>query len=206
MRVQVFVAAEDPVSELGIAAQLRGHPDLTVVDPEAAGPDAVAVVVADEMSSEAERLIRSVQRSGHERIVLVVTRVDDAGLLAAIEAGAGAILRRSEATAARLDQAVLAATRGEGAMPPDLLGRLIDQLRGLQRNVLGPRNLTFRGLTDREIQVLRLVADGCDTREIARSLCYSERTVKNVIHDLTNRLHLRNRSHAVAYALREGLI
>jgi DNA-binding NarL/FixJ family response regulator len=61
-------------------------------------------------------------------------------------------------------------------------------------------------LTGREIAVLRLVADGLDTGEIAQTLSYSERTIKNVLHDITTRLHLRNRAHAVAYALREGLI
>lgn len=63
-----------------------------------------------------------------------------------------------------------------------------------------------RGLRDREIAVLRLVAEGMDTAEIARRLAYSERTVKNILHDVTTRLELRNRSHAVAYALREGFI
>jgi DNA-binding NarL/FixJ family response regulator len=91
-------------------------------------------------------------------------------------------------------------------VPPDLLGRLLDQVGTLQRGVLGPRGLTFNGLATREIEVLRLVADGCDTSEIADRLAYSERTVKNVLHDVTTRLQLRNRSHAVAYALRQGLI
>jgi DNA-binding NarL/FixJ family response regulator len=54
--------------------------------------------------------------------------------------------------------------------------------------------------------VLRLLADGCDTAEVGRRLFYSERTVKNIIHDVTSRLELRNRVHAVAYAIREGLI
>jgi DNA-binding NarL/FixJ family response regulator len=54
--------------------------------------------------------------------------------------------------------------------------------------------------------VLRLVADGLDTAEIATKLSYSQRTIKNILHDITSRLHLRNRSHAVAYALRHGLI
>jgi DNA-binding NarL/FixJ family response regulator len=56
------------------------------------------------------------------------------------------------------------------------------------------------------VEVLRLVADGLDTSEIARQLAYSERTVKNVLHDVTSRLQLRNRSQAVAYALRQGFI
>jgi DNA-binding NarL/FixJ family response regulator len=64
----------------------------------------------------------------------------------------------------------------------------------------------MRKLAPREIDVLRLVADGYDTGEIATKLAYSERTVKNVLHDVTTRLQLRNRSHAVAFALREGLI
>jgi DNA-binding NarL/FixJ family response regulator len=101
---------------------------------------------------------------------------------------------------------ITGAARGEGSVPPDLLGRLLDQVGTLQRGVLGPRGLTFNGLATREIEVLRLVADGCDTSEIADRLAYSERTVKNVLHDVTTRLQLRNRSHAVAYALRQGLI
>jgi DNA-binding CsgD family transcriptional regulator len=61
-------------------------------------------------------------------------------------------------------------------------------------------------LTDREIEVLRLLADGMDTGEVSRQLFYSERTVKNIIHNVTSRLDLRNRTHAVAYAIRQGLI
>jgi DNA-binding NarL/FixJ family response regulator len=91
-------------------------------------------------------------------------------------------------------------------VPSDLLARLLDQVGRLQRQVLAPRGLVFAGLNERETAVLRLVADGRDTAEIADELAYSERTVKNVLHDVTTRLQLRNRSHAVAYELREGLI
>ena len=58
----------------------------------------------------------------------------------------------------------------------------------------------------RELMALRLLADGCDTREIARHLCYSERTVKYIIGTVTDRLGVRNRTHAVAHAIRHGLI
>lgn len=61
-------------------------------------------------------------------------------------------------------------------------------------------------LDDRQLTTLRLLADGLDTREIARCLCYSERTVKTVIGTVTERLGVRNRTHAVAHALRHGLI
>ena len=76
----------------------------------------------------------------------------------------------------------------------------------MQRQVLGPRGLHFSGLNEREISVLRLVADGLATGEIARQLSYSERAIKNVLHDVTSRLNFRNRSQTVAFALREGLI
>src|SRR5438128_123328 len=69
-----------------------------------------------------------------------------------------------------------------------------------------PRGFRVSGLTEREIQVLRLVADGHNTAEIARQLAYSERTIKNVIQDVITRFQLRNRSHAVAYAVRQGFI
>ena len=54
--------------------------------------------------------------------------------------------------------------------------------------------------------MLRLIADGLDTCEIARRLAFSERTIKSILHDVTTRLQLRNRAHAVAYAVREGFI
>lgn len=76
----------------------------------------------------------------------------------------------------------------------------------LQRQVLEPRGLSTGGMSNRETEVLRLVAAGYSTQEIADRLSYSQRTVKSILHDVTNRFQLRNRSHAVAYALREGLI
>jgi DNA-binding NarL/FixJ family response regulator len=76
----------------------------------------------------------------------------------------------------------------------------------MQRNAPNLPGTLASGLTQREISVLRLVAEGLDTAEIASKLSYSERTVKNVMHALTTRLQLRNRAHAVAYALREGYI
>jgi DNA-binding NarL/FixJ family response regulator len=61
-------------------------------------------------------------------------------------------------------------------------------------------------LTEREIEVLQLLADGYDTSEVSDKLYYSERTMKNIMHDITSRRELRNRTHAVAYANKAGLI
>jgi DNA-binding NarL/FixJ family response regulator len=105
-----------------------------------------------------------------------------------------------------LVRAIISAAAGDGGVPPDLLGGLLNRVSMIQQRVLGPRGLTLSGLTSRELEVLKLLADGYDTAEVARRLAYSERTVKNVVQDITRRHNLRNRTHAVAYALRQGLI
>jgi DNA-binding NarL/FixJ family response regulator len=204
-RIAVHVAASDPLSRAGTSSQLRGA-GVDLVDVDGIGPDVVAVVVADQVDAETGRLIRSLRLRGARRVILVATRLDDAGLLAAVEAGASGLIRRSQATPQNLLMAIRTAANGEGSLPPDLLGRLLDQVERLQHQVLHPRGLTLAGLTDREIEVLRLLSEGLDTNEVSRRLFYSERTVKNIIHNVTSRLDLRNRTHAVAYAIRQGLI
>lgn len=205
-RIAVYVYAHDPISQAGLSSQLRLRPEITVVEDDI---DAalVALVVVEEVDEETTRVVRAIQRTnGIPRVVLIVTRLDDAGMLAGVEAGACGLLRRSEALPERLVSTIQAAATGDGSVPADLLGRLLEHVGRLQRQVLSPRGLTISGLTEREIEVLRLVADGYDTSEIAGSLAYSERTIKNIIHDVTARLNLKNRSHAVAYAVRQGLI
>ena len=205
-RISVYVYAHDPISQAGLASQLRARPEIMIVENDIDSA-AVAVVVVDEVDEETTRVVKAIQRNnGIPRVVLVVTRLDDAGMLAGVEAGACGLLRRSDAQPERLVEAILSAATGDGSVPADLLGRLLEHVGRLQRQVLSPLGLTMSGLTEREIEVLRLVADGLDTAEIAGSLSYSERTIKNIIHDVTARLNLRNRSHAVAYAVRQGLI
>lgn len=202
-RVATFVAAADPISRAGLVAQLRSRPQILVSDdPDRAE---VAIVAADSVDDEATRSIRTLLRD-RCHVVVVATVLDDRGVLAAVEAGACSIVRRSEAVADRLAAIVVEALDGHGTLPPDLLGSLLNQVSQLQRNVLQPRGLLLNGFSERETEVLRLVADGFDTAEIAEKLAYSERTVKNVIHDVTSRFNLRNRSHAVAYAVRAGVI
>lgn len=191
---------------MGIGGELRLRPDVLVLDPVDHAAAEVTVLVSDDVDNLTVTRIRSLHRDGFSRVVLVVTRLEDAGLLAAVEAGACGILRRSEACAERVAAAVVTAARGDGSVPPDLLGRLLSQVSRLQRHVLAPRGLSLNGFTEREVDVLRLLSEGWDTAEIAGKLSYSERTVKNVIHDITSRLQLRNRAHAVAYAMRAGVI
>lgn len=205
-RIPVLVDARDPISRAGIVTQLRSRPEIRVLEDADPEPPTVGVVVAEEVDGETARIVKTFRRNGCAGVVLVLSSVDDAGLLSAIEGGVSGLLRRGDATADALVKAVSAAAAGEGTVPGDLLGRLLTQLGRIHEQVLGPRGLTFAGLTQREIEVLKLVAEGLSTEEIAQRLSYSERTIKNVIHDVMARFQLRNRSHAVAYAIKAGLI
>ena len=204
-RIAVYVHADDPISQAGVASQLRPRPEVRVLDTEESVDARVSLVVTDRVTERSLHVMRSLRRQNC-RLVLVVAELDDSDLVAAVEVGIAGLVRRTEATPDRLVSVIRSAAAGEAAVPPDLLHRLLEQVGRLQRQVLSPRGLTFSGLADREIEVLRLVAEGLDTAEIAAKLSYSQRTIKNVLHDVTSRLQLRNRSHAVAYALKHGLI
>ncbi|WP_285488781.1 helix-turn-helix transcriptional regulator [Amycolatopsis taiwanensis] len=196
------VTAFDPISQAGIASQLRYRPEVGLVEEPVDA--AVVLVVVDRIDDQSLQAIRAAGRRGGARVVVVATQIDSRDLLTAVEAGCCGVLRRVEAVPERLITAVRVAVAGDGTLPPDLLGRLLEQIGRLQRDALGP--LLTPGLSKREVAVLRMVADGKATSEIASTLCYSERTVKNILHDVTTRLQVRNRAQAVAYAVREGLI
>ena len=205
-QIPVLVCATDPLSRAGLVSQLRASGGFTIAPDDDPPDDAVALLVTDELDDVTATVVRTLRARGHTRIVALLGRIDDRALLLAAETGVTGIVRRSDATAAVLAAAIRAAVAGDATLPPDLLGRLLRQVGALQRQVLSPRGLTLSGLSERETGVLRLLAEGCDTAEVGRRLFYSERTVKNIIHDVTSRLELRNRTQAVAYAIKQGLI
>jgi DNA-binding NarL/FixJ family response regulator len=203
-RINTYIYADDPISRAGVVSHLRPRPEILVLDDDGVDQAQVAMIVTDHVTEDALRATRAFRRRGCG-VVLVVVQLDDAALLTAVEAGIVGLVHRSEATPDRLVSVIRAALAGEAAAP-DLLRRLLDQVGRLHRPTPSTRAATATALADREIEVLRLVADGLDTAEIAVKLSYSQRTIKTVLHDVTTRLQLRNRSHAVAYALRQGLI
>ncbi|WP_335932610.1 response regulator transcription factor [Streptomyces sp. PTD5-9] len=206
-RTTVALRAQDPISRAGVASQLRTRPEVSVTDwSEGDVSPQIVVVVVDAVDDEVLTMLRHIQRTSTARTVLVTTDIDEQKLVSAAECGVAGVVRRSEATPDHLVQVIGTVARGEGHLPSDLLGRLLEEVGRLQGQVLGPRGLHFTGLAAREVDVLRLVAEGYDTADIATKLAYSERTIKNVLHSVMTRLQLRNRSHAVAYAMRQGLI
>jgi DNA-binding NarL/FixJ family response regulator len=205
-RIPVIVHADDQILQAGVAALLRGRPETHVLDLDAVDQADVAIVVTNTIDEASLRVVRGIQRNGCPKIVLVTDHLDDNALMAAVGANVAGILRRQEATSEQLAHAVVAAMRGNGTLAPDLIGRLLGQVSDLHQHVLLPRGIGGDGLNDREREVLRLLAEGLATSEISHQLAYSERTIKNVIHEMTTRLNLRNRSHAVAYAVKAGIV
>jgi DNA-binding NarL/FixJ family response regulator len=168
------------------------HPDLFASD----------IVLVDPALPGGGDFIGAVREATGARVIVCSSDVSQEAVLSALQAGAVGYLRKDELTAETLASAVRAAAAGTGVVTPDLLGHL---LTSAPDNGAGARPVAAK-LTDREQQVLSLIAAGHPTREVAQELCYSERTVKNVLHDVVTKLNARSRSQAVAFAVREGLI
>jgi DNA-binding NarL/FixJ family response regulator len=202
---RLLVRAADPLAHTAISAHFADRPDLELV-PEGGGPADVVVFVAQRLSVRVVTALRAVQDALAAPVVLVAGEIGDGDLFVAVECGVVAVLPRAIATGERIEEAVRAAVGGGGVLPQRLVGELIRHLGRIQRDVLAPHGLHASGLTPREIEVLRMMSDGLTTTEIAGELALSERAVKRVVGGVTTRLKLRNRPHAVAYALRMGLI
>jgi DNA-binding NarL/FixJ family response regulator len=203
--VCVSVVALDPVLEAGVTSALQCCPDIALGGP--ADVVSVAVVVVDGVSRQVLEVVRATRNAPHRpEVVLMASDLAPGEMLDAIAAGARGLLRRREAGEARLVRTVLAADAGDCTVPPDLVDGLLEHAADTSSMTAALADWAGPGLGDRERAVLSLVADGRETEEIARELCYSTRTVTSVVHDITHRFRLRNRAHAVAYALRAGLL
>jgi DNA-binding NarL/FixJ family response regulator len=147
----------------------------------------------------------SASRAG-TRFVLVGDGVREHHVLRAVAYGMVSVIPRREADFDRIVSAILDVRDGRLELPTAAVGWLAQRLRSIQHDILEPHGLTCSGLETREVDVLRLLAEGMGTPEIATKLCYSERTVKNIIHGVLTRLQLRNRTQAVAYAVKSGAL
>lgn len=205
-RLNVCVLASDPVTHAGVVAQLRAASEFVLVEASDGATGAqVTVVAADRVDDNVLSQAKTALRHG-SAVVLIASHLDDKGVLAAIEAGVIGLVRRDDVTPRQLVAAIEAVGSGKADLPPDVLGRLLNYMGDVQRELLSPRGMSLDALGQRHLEVLRLVADGLDTTEIAARLSYSERTIKNIVHEVMIRLNARNRSQAVARAIRDGLI
>ncbi|MCQ9183294.1 response regulator transcription factor [Streptomyces sp. IBSBF 2953] len=196
------VHAADRLTDVGLRTWLEEHPRIILT---AMAEAEVAVVPVTTVENSVLDLLRGLPTPAGSRLVLIVSGDGQADLVAA-EPRIRAVLRRAEVDAAALAQAVQDVAEGRASLPSAVQGRVLDQLDRIQREVLGPRGLTASGLSSREIEVLRMLADGRTLSEIAAELSYSERTIKNILSAAQIRLGLRNRVQVVSYAIRSGVI
>jgi DNA-binding NarL/FixJ family response regulator len=217
-RTPVFIYASDPLSAAGAKAQLVNQPAIELIGPADLARARVALVVAESADEAVARVVRTIQRDGIPRVVLVAAHFDEAGVVVATAAGVTSFLRRVDATSARLTECLREADESGCCLPEGLLKKaaviqaqvesqpppVIDLTDRRQDGTVS--TLTERRLGARETEVLRLVADGYDTTDIAEQLAYSESTIKGVLAKIMTRLEARNRCHAIAIVVREGLI
>ena len=206
--MKLFVVDPHTIYRRGLAACLEALPEVESVDQAGSVRDAWEspplfesdLVLVDHVMPGGPDFVGAVGESTGARVIVCSSHCAEDAVLAALQAGAVGVLRKDTLTTDSLATAVRAAANGTGVVTPELLRDLLDGLAaGVERPVVAR-------LTDREQQVLALIAEGHPTREVAEQLCYSERTVKNVLHDVVTKLGARSRSQAVAHAVREGLI
>jgi DNA-binding NarL/FixJ family response regulator len=183
--IEVVAAASDGEEAVQLVAE--HNPDVLLVDLRMPNVDGV----------EATRRVRT----DHPRteVVVLTTYSDDDSVLSALRAGARGFLTK-DADAESIGRALQAAANGQSILDADVQRRLIEGAAAPK-----PADAAGSGLTPREIEVLRLIADGLSNTEIARHLVVSEATVKTHINHLFAKANLRDRAQAVAYAYRLGL-
>ena len=185
------------VAESGSVREAWQHPSLQQAD--------VVVVDPDSLPGALE-FIRQVGETTDAQVVVCSARCEESEVLACVEAGAVGYLSKDTLGPETLSASIRAAATGAGVMAPELMGCLFRGAGRSSGDGNGAQAVPLSRLSTREQEVLRLVADGHPIREVAQRLCYSERTIKNVIHDVVTKLNVRTRSQAVAQAVREGLI
>jgi DNA-binding NarL/FixJ family response regulator len=195
-RFSVAVYASDALTAAGIAAVLGGCAWIDVLPSTQRSESADVVVLAAQ--SITQDFLDTLRALGGWRPAGLVVVLDDDDAVDMMAEHDLNVLSRTDIDARVLQEAVLRADRTVGEKLLGHLTRVGANLTSLRTNV--------RGLHAREVDVLRLLASGQSAREIADNLNYSERTIKNIVHAVITRLQLRNRTEAVAYALRAGII
>lgn len=162
--------------------------------------DGVSVLLFDIDGSGMQKAVEAA-RGTSARLVGTTRSASEDVLFDAVQAGLAGFLVRSELTPHRLVACLGAVVGGQGSLPPDLTAKLVAGMANGRK-----QGTSASHLATRELEVLRLLARGEDTRAIAVELAYSERTVKNIVHDVLMKTNCKTRAQAVAVATRQGLI
>lgn len=208
--ISVLVVDDHAVVRHGIIGFLNMQPDMKVIGEAGSGraavrlaaelvPDVMLIdLVMPEMDGvEATAQVRSI--SPRTQVIVLTSHHGDEHIFPAIRAGALSYILKDIRPEALLET-VRAAARGEAILNPQVAARLVQEMRG-GSHVANP----FIELTDREREVLLLVADGLSNAEIAETLVLGVQTVKGYVSNILGKLHLSDRTQAAVFAWREGL-
>ncbi|MCE7987895.1 MAG: DNA-binding response regulator [Caldilinea sp. CFX5] len=210
--ITVLIVDDHAVVRQGVRAFLATQPDIAVVAEAATGEEAIRLVaqqVPDVVLMDlvmpgldgvaATHQIRSV--SPHTQVIVLTSYDEDEHIFPAIRAGARSYLLK-DVGAQALGEAVRRAAHGEAVLHPRVAARVIQELHGARQEMPNP----FVELSERELEVLRLLAAGLSNAEIAVQLIISEKTVKSHVSNILGKLHLADRTQAAVLAWREGVV
>ncbi len=215
-RIRVLIVDDHALFRRGLELVLGSESDLEVVGEAADGVTAVAkvdellpdVVLMDvrmpkASGIEATRTIRS--RHSDVKILMLTVSDEAEDLYESVKAGANGYLLK-EVSIEEVAEAVRAVARGQSLVSPSMTSKLLTEFNSLALRAEERRRSNEPRLTDRELEVLRLVAQGHSNREVAEALFIAENTVKNHVRNVLEKLHLHSRMEAVVYAMREKLL
>jgi NarL family two-component system response regulator LiaR len=208
----VLIVDDHAVVREGVRAFIEAQPDLAVAGEAASGEAAVRVaaerapdvalvdlVMPGMDGVEATRGIKRV--SPRTQVIVLTSYHQDEHIFPAIRAGALSYLLK-DVGAEELAEAVRRAARGEAVLHPRVAARLVQEVHGARAAATNP----FTELSERELEVLRLIAEGRSNEEIAARLVISEKTVKTHVSNILGKLHVVDRTQAAVFAWREGIV
>jgi DNA-binding NarL/FixJ family response regulator len=211
-KISILITDDHALVRQGIRAFLELQPDIIVIGEADSGEAAVRmaaelvpdVVLMDLVMPgiggvEATRQVKQV--SPHSQIIVLTSYHEDEYIFPALRAGALSYVLK-DVGPDELADTVRKAARGESVLHPRVASRMVQELRGTKRDT---PNL-FTDLSDRELEVLRLIADGLSNAEIADKLSISEKTVKGHVSNILGKLHMMDRTQAAVFAWQQGLV
>jgi two-component system NarL family response regulator len=213
--IRVVLVDDHALFRRGLELVLAEEPDITIVGQAADGDDAVRLV-RDVTPDVVLMDVRMPRMSGieaakviHEtvpgtKIIMLTVSDDEADLFGAVRAGASGYLLK-EVSIDEVAGAVRAVTRGHSLISPSMASKLLVEFNALSKRADERSRSNAPKLTDRELQVLKLVSKGMSNRDIANELFIAENTVKNHVRNMLEKLGLHSRMEAVIYAMREQL-
>ncbi|HET9589391.1 MAG TPA: response regulator transcription factor [Anaerolineales bacterium] len=210
--ISVLLVDDHSMVREGVRAFLVTQPDILVVGEAGSGEEAIKlaeqhvpdVVLMDLIMPsmdgvEATRRVKQV--SPRSQVVVLTSYHEDEHIFPALKAGALSYILK-DLSAEELASAVRKAAAGEAVLHPRVAARVIKELQGRREDSLNP----FTELSERELEVLKLIAEGLSNAEMASKLVLSEKTIKGHVSNILSKLHLVDRTQAAVYAWRQGIM